>query len=138
MSWFSQDPQLATAGRCREATPWTTDFDRAALRRQRTAPRRTVMLFGVVALGLVALAGALLVGTVPVPVGGVRAVPTCDGAVRPVQQYPMAASQTRRLQEGLSGMSLLANASSNQIAITGWEGTAGADDCRVTWTYRER
>ena len=53
---------------------------------------RTLRLFGVVALGLVALADALLVGTVPVPVGSVRAVPTCHEAVRRMQQYPMAAS----------------------------------------------
>jgi hypothetical protein len=113
-------------------------FGRDASKRRSTAHTRRLILYGAVALVLVALAGVMLVGTDTAPVASVRAVPTCDDAVRRVQQYPMPPPQTGSLQEALSGMHLLANASSHEIAVTGWEATAGADDCRVSWTYRER
>jgi hypothetical protein len=113
-------------------------FGRDASKRRSTAHTRRLILYGAVALVLIALAGVMLVGTDTEPVASVRAVPTCDEAVRRVQQYPMPSPQTSSLQEALGGMNLLANASSNQIAATGWVATAGTDDCRVSWTYRER
>ena len=113
-------------------------FEHTPRPRRRAAHLVRFIVLGTLGLGIVTALGALVVGMAPAPTASVRAVPTCDAAVQRVQQYRLPSPGTGTLQEALSDKSPVANDTSNYLVIDGWETTAGADSCRVSWGYHYR
>jgi hypothetical protein len=92
----------------------------------------------VVGLGLAVVLGALAVWAATPPAASVPGVASCDDAVQRVQAYRIPAPGMGTLQEAVNSKSLVANTASGYIVIDGWEATAEADSCRVSWGYHYR